>query len=113
MNQPQTTEPGFIAKGLALVASVALLVLGFMFSLVVLAVVAVAALGIGGYFWWKTRDLRKALREQAQKAREGSGGPAGANTRSGHVVEGEATVVEGEFTQVRVTLPRDASPPQQ
>ena len=100
MNQP----PGFFTKLLTLLASVALLIVGLMFSVLFLAVVAAVGLVVWGYFWWKTRELRKVMREQQQ------GKPFGSSaTGSGHVVDGEATVVEGEFTQVRVTLPHDPS----
>lgn len=47
------------------ILSAVFLVLAFMFSLVALAVVAVGALIFAGWFWWKTRALRKAMREGA------------------------------------------------
>lgn len=84
MNQPlprQATQPGFFTKLLTLLASVILLIVGFTFSVLFLAVVAAAGLVVWGYFWWKTRELRKVMRER----------PAG-----GHVVEGEAVVVESD-----------------
>jgi hypothetical protein len=46
-----------------------------------LAVVVAVGLVVWGYFWWKTRALRQAMRER----------PPG-----GHVVEGEAVVVESD-----------------
>lgn len=60
-------------------AGMILLVLGFMFSLVILALIAVAGLAAWGWFWWKTRELRKAMKQH----------PAG-----GHVIDGEAIVVD-------------------
>lgn len=48
----------------ALFASVFLLILGFMFSLVILAVIALLGLCALGYVWWKTRKLRQATRTQ-------------------------------------------------
>lgn len=79
---------------LALIGGAILLVLGFMFSVVLLAVVAVAALGFGGYFWWQTRGLRKAMR-----ARPPPGD--GSSNDAGHVIDGEAVVV-AEERDVRV-----------
>lgn len=76
-------EPGPLGKLVALIVGAGLLVLGFMFSLVILAIVAVAGIAVFGWFWWKTRDLRKALREQATH-----------DMRAGEVIEGEAVVVE-------------------
>jgi hypothetical protein len=88
MNQ----QPGFFTKLLTLLASVALLIVGLMFSVLFLAVIAAVGLVVWGYFWWKTRELRKVMRER----------PPG-----GHVVEGEAVVVETHAEQTQDTLPRD------
>jgi len=60
-----------------------LLVIGFMFSVIALAVVAVLGMIGLGYFWWKTRALRRAIREQMAATR----------SEQGRVIEGEATVV--------------------
>ena len=49
-----------------------------MFSLVAFAVIAVGGTIAGSWLWWKTRDVRKKMREQAQQQ------PAG-----GHIIEGE------------------------
>ena len=58
-----------------LIVGAALLVAGFMLSMVVFAVLAALALVAWGYLWWKTRDLRRELRER----------PAA----GGRVIEGE------------------------
>src|ERR1700757_5340821 len=52
---------------LTMVAGVALLVAGFVFSLVILSVVAVVALVVWAWFWWKTRALRRHLGEQMEQ----------------------------------------------
>jgi UPF0716 family protein affecting phage T7 exclusion len=77
---PAATHPGLLEKLLALVAGVILLIVGFMFSVVLLAIVAVAGLVAWSYFWWKTRALRKAMRERPFP--------------DGQVIEGEAVVVD-------------------
>jgi uncharacterized protein HemX len=59
-----------LAKALAAVIGAALLVVGFAVSLVLLAVVLGAGIVIGGLVWWKTRDLRKQIREQAIRAQQ-------------------------------------------
>jgi Flp pilus assembly protein TadB len=82
-------EPGLLGKLFVLVITAILLVLGFMFSVVLLTVVAVLGLVAFAYFWWKTRALRKAMRER-QPA--GTGGDA--DVIEGDVIEGEAVVVE-------------------
>ena len=45
-------------------ASAAVLVVAFMFSILVFAAVATVALVAAGYLWWKTRALRRQLRER-------------------------------------------------
>lgn len=87
---------------LALIGGTILLVLGFMFSVVLLAIVAVAALGFGGYFWWRTRGLRKAMREHSA----GSG-----STEEGHVIDGEAVVVAEERNERVVGIEDRRMPP--
>jgi len=61
------------------VASVVLLVVGFMFSMVIFAVVVVVGLAAWGYFRWKTRELRQAMR---------------AHPSHGHVIDGVVIVVD-------------------
>lgn len=79
MNQQKPPEPGPVAKLLTLLTSVILLIVGLTFSVLFLAVVVAVGLVVWGYVWWKTRELRKAMRER----------PA-----DGHVVEGEVIVVD-------------------
>jgi membrane protein implicated in regulation of membrane protease activity len=99
MTQP-ATPTGPLGKALAVVFGTILLVLGFMFSLVLFAVIAVVGLAAFGYFWWKTRALRKAMREQAPRTESG-----------GQVIEGEAVIVEEYEASQRPTLPPDADKP--
>ena len=72
MSNPSTQPPGPLAKAVALIVLALLLVLGFMFSLVLLAVVPVIALVAGGWFWWKAEQIRaaEALSEQFSAALE-------------------------------------------
>lgn len=83
-------ESGPIAKALAAVGGAILLVLGFMFSLVVLAVAVVVGFCIWGWFWWKTRKLRQQINAQMREQR----------SAGGDLIEGEAVVVEEEVTRV-------------
>jgi Flp pilus assembly protein TadB len=73
-------RPGFLGKLLAAVAGAVLLVSAFMVSLLVFAVALAGALLLVGYVWWKTRDLRRQMRER----------PPG-----GHVIEGEVIRDDG------------------
>lgn len=50
-------EHGLLRKIGAVIAGAILLVLGLMFSVVLLAVISVVGLTAFGYFWWKTRGI--------------------------------------------------------
>lgn len=67
-----------------------------MASVVVFAFIAVFGLTIWSYVWWKTRKLRRAMREQAP---------------GGQVIDGEAIVVEDYVVETKNVLPGD--PPRQ
>lgn len=75
--QPQS----LLGKVLTLVLGAAFLVLAFMFSLVALAVVAVGGTMLWGWLWWKTRAIRKQMREQGP----GFSPPP----TEGHIIDGE------------------------
>jgi ABC-type bacteriocin/lantibiotic exporter with double-glycine peptidase domain len=65
--RPRAPATGLLGRVVALILGAAFLTLAFMFSLVLLAVAAVAGLLIGGYLWWKSRALRKQMREQERE----------------------------------------------
>ncbi len=79
----------------ALLAGGVLLVLGVLFGLVLLVVVAALGLGVWAWLWWKTRHLRRAAATAAADAAPG-----------GQVFEGEAVVVEEERVSIGPALPR-------
>lgn len=81
--KPRTAPTGLLGKILATLFATVLLAVGFMFSVVLLAIAAVLGIVGLGYFWWKTRAIRRVLREQMASAQHDQ------NT----VIEGEATVV--------------------
>lgn len=91
-------RPGPLGKLLAVVGGAILLAVGVLFSLVVLAVIAVAGLAAWAYFRWKTRKLRQAMREQASY---------------GQVIDGEAIVIN-EFEADKIkegeALPKHLPP---
>ncbi|WP_319238983.1 hypothetical protein [uncultured Propionivibrio sp.] len=91
-----------LGKIIAAIVGVLTLAAAFMFSLVFLAVIAVAGLVAWGYFWWKTRALRRLLRDQAGAA------PFGQATENGVSTEGE--IIEGE--SVRVAEDQRRLPPE-
>lgn len=111
---PSANPPGPLAKILAAIILALLLGLGFMFSLVLLALIPFIALAVWAWFWWKTRELRKLMREQGPGFGMGSQSMGDASMR-GEVIDGEAVVVReneggdlgaGESREPRL-LPRD------
>ena len=69
------SAPSLLLTVLTFASTAVLLVAAFTFSLLVLAILAIVGVLVWGYLWWKTRDLRRQIREQ----------PPG-----GRVIEGEA-----------------------
>lgn len=105
MYQTRLTGPesgsSLLGRILRLIVILALLVVGFMFSLVVFAVLAVGGVLVWAYFWWKTRKLRQVLREQ--------GGIAADTARAGQPdIYAEGNVIEGEV--IREETSRDFKP---
>lgn len=92
--------PGLIARSLAVIAATGLAVLTFMFSLVVFSVVLVVGLGVAAWFWWRTRELRRRMREAraAMDAQMNMGDPRGPHSpRPSSQRHGEGLVIEGDF----------------
>ena len=69
-----TNASGLLAKVLTFASGAVLLVVAFMFSLLVFAILVTVGLLVWSYLWWKTRELRRQIRER----------PPG-----GRVIEGE------------------------
>ena len=88
-------EPkGLLAQVLTAVVGLIALALGVMFSAVFLVVVVVAGLVFWAYFWWKTRAVRRQIREQM--ANRDFAQPVQEPAQHGDVIEGEAVRVVDE-----------------
>ena len=99
----QTKPPtSLLGKLFALVAGAILLVLGFMFSLVLLSAFVGVGLMLGAWFFWRTRHVRKAMREA---------GPMRNPPADGVVIEGEAVIVEEYRASETAVLPDDTRRP--
>lgn len=57
--------PGLLGRLLTFALGAALLVAAVTVSLLVLAVALTGGLLVGGFVWWKTRELRKPMCERA------------------------------------------------
>lgn len=102
MRLQEAGTTGLLGKLLTAIVGAVLLVLGFMFSVVLIALVVAVGLGVWAWFWWKTRKLRQQIREQAAN-------PPHSSAAAGHVIEGEAVVVEEEVTRVTAQRLPDSS----
>lgn len=80
-----------LRKLVAVVTTVAVISLALMFSVVVIAVILVVGAIAWSYLWWKTRHLRKQMRNH----------PSRGVVMEGDIVEGE--VIEGEANCVTET----------
>ena len=63
-----TSRPkSLLAKTLSVVLGGIVLVSAFVASIAFFAIALAFVLAFGGYLWWKTRDLRRQMREQIQE----------------------------------------------
>ena len=92
---PAGRQPkGPVAQVLTAILGVIVLAGALMFSLVFFAVIAVAGLILWGWFWWKTRALRRQIREQMQA--QSVDAPDSEPMAEGEVIEGEVIRVVDE-----------------
>lgn len=93
--------PGLLGRIIAAVVTIAAMVVGLMFSLVVFAIALAAGILVFGWLWWK---VRRALRQAQQDPRfQAYQSPPGAKRPDGDIIEGE--VIRGEW-QDREQPPR-------
>lgn len=97
ISPPSDNRPGLLRKAAAIAGAVVLASLALMFSAVLLAAILIVAVIGGAYLWWKTREIRRLMREQRQNFP-----PRGAQAESDvfrdEVYSGE--VIEGEVVRV-------------
>ncbi len=83
-----------LRKAVAILATAAVAGVALMFSAMVLTVLLAVALLGAAYLWWKTRELRKQMREFPFPPP----GPGAAQTTEREAFKGE--VIEGEVIRV-------------
>lgn len=93
LNSPEKS-PGLLRKLGVFIMAVAMVALAVMFSAVLLAIILLVGAMAWTYLWWKTRELRKHMRNFSPRemGREQKGG--------------DDAVIEGEA--VRVVDPKEA-----
>ena len=82
------------------VAMVGIFALALTFSVALFAVVLTVGVVVWGYLWWKTRAVRKAMREHMDaRMAEGASRPGGISSPAGN----RGLIIEGEvIREVRV-----------
>lgn len=92
-------EPSLLGRILGVAAGAVLLLAALMFSVVVFAFALAAGLLAWGFLWWKTREVRRRMREEMEAQRMGQ--PYGGEAQSrdapqgGRIIEGEAIRDDG------------------
>ena len=76
----------FALKGLVVLGGALTLAGAFVLSLVFLAIGLAVVLTVGGYLWWKTRELRRQMRARMQEQSQ--------PWSAGDVIEGEVITRE-------------------
>jgi predicted membrane protein len=84
--QVASRAKNFVGKAAAVVVGGVLLASAFVISLAFFAVALAVALVFIGYVWWKTRGLRKQMREHIQNQTRAN--PQDASPASRDVIEG-------------------------
>ena len=104
------TSRGPLGKIVAALVGLLTLVLGVMFSLVFVVVVVVLGLLVWAYFWWKTRALRRQLRDSARPSAFDPP-PAADSADDGRVIDGEAVRVVDEGKRLADNAAEEKRPP--
>lgn len=102
ISSSSSRRPGLLRKLVTLVGMVALGIVALMFSAVLLAVILVVVVFGGAYLWWKTRAVRRVMREMQDRMRQMQEAAASAGESQpfhGKVYEGE--IIEGVAVRVQ------------
>ncbi len=79
-------SPGLLRKLVALIVTVALVGLVLMFSAVLLVIIVIVGTIAWAYLWWKTRELRKQLRDFHSRAVQQEEKPSDEKVFEGEVI---------------------------
>lgn len=95
-----TTQSSPLRKILTFIMTLVIIGLALMFSAVLLVIILTVGAIAGSYLWWKTRGLRKQMREYAQNDAEMRGTVFDSvvverTTERNEAIQGE--IIEGEI----------------
>ena len=88
-----------MSKAVAFVVTATLIVFGLMFSVLLLAVIVTVGAVAFGYLWYKTRALRRQMRENTRAM---NGAANDADAFRDEVIKGE--IIEGEVIRRVVSI---------
>jgi len=92
---PSSGGNSLLQKVVTFVITTVLVILALTFSVVLVGIVMVVGVLAWSYLWWKTRELRKRMRDFAPRAeRTREHDPIRTEAMGGEVVEGEVTRVD-------------------
>lgn len=100
-------SPGLLRKTAAVITMVVLAGVALMFSAILLAAILIVVVFGGAYLWWKTRALRKLMKEQMLGFPPHGGATMRSDAFAGEVFKGE--VIEGEVIRVDKSTAQGAS----
>jgi predicted lipid-binding transport protein (Tim44 family) len=86
-----------VGRVLGFALGVVVLVASLIFSVVVFAILLGVAVLVGGYLWWRTRDLRRQIREQMQAQDAGRGPMPDGASRERRPPAADDNILEGDF----------------
>ena len=104
-----TNRPNLLQKAVAIVLTAALVAVGLMFSAVLFVAILIVLAVVGAYMWWKTREVRKQMKQMHEQMRDFQERAASARNDAafesevfreeafeGEIIEGEAVHVDTE-----------------
>ncbi len=100
--QDPVQPPNLLSKIVAFIVGLGVLALGFMFSLVALAIVVLGGLAVWAWLWWKTRAIRQQMRAPSTTMpHDFSMESGGGQIIDGEVIRDDATVGRTHNTVAR------------
>lgn len=105
MSQLPPSQPSLFAKLISLIVAAAALTLAFMFSLVLIPALLLLGTGLWFYLRWKMKQWQQVMAEANADQGWAQGAPS---EESGHIIEGEAVVVEESRRTMSLSSPSSA-----